>query len=298
VDSAVAAGTEISPHYDSMISKVIAHGDDRAQAFARLRKALAGYVLVGIDTNLDFLRAACADAELLRTPQPTSWLDTREDLSLASPPEQIVRIQAVFATMARRADEQRRTGRLPEVLAGWRNVYGVAETARWRYGDKVVAVSVVRTGRETDRIEVDAHGLDIKVLSIEAPDLTSHCAGAVVDAEVNGMRWRCRVLTAGDACHVVGPDWQTAFTVEAGEAGAAARAMSGSCTAPLPGTVLSVRVQPGAKVAEGDPLVVLESMKMEHVVRARSAMNVAAVHVGVGDSVALGEVLVVLSEDA
>jgi len=73
--------------------------------------------------------------------------------------------------------------------------------------------------------------------------------------------------------------------------------VSGSCTAPLPGTVIRVGVQAGARVAAGDPLVVLESMKMEHAVLAPAAMTVAAVRVAAGDSVALGEVLVVLSED-
>jgi propionyl-CoA carboxylase alpha chain len=284
----VAAGAVISPHYDSMIAKVIAHGDDRAQAFARLRRALAGFVLAGVDTNLDFLLTACADAELLQGPQPTSWLEDREDLSRAGPPEEVVRIQAALATVAQREAERRRTGRLPEVPTGWRNVYGVAQTAGWAYGQKVVEVSIVPAGRGAERVEVDGQELDVTVLRV---------GDGLVDAEVNGVRWRSRVFLAGHAMHVVGPEWQTSFAPAASAAGATARPVSGSCTAPLPGTVIRVGVQAGARVAEGDPLVVLESMKMEHAVLAPAAMTVAAVRVAAGDSVALGEVLVVLSED-
>jgi propionyl-CoA carboxylase alpha chain len=287
VDSAIAAGAEISPYYDSMIAKVVAHGANRTHAFGRLRRALAGYVLLGVETNLDFLRAACADPDLLSTPQPTSWLDAREDLSVAAPPLDVVQVHAALATLVHRHEEHRRTGRLPDVPTGWHNVPGAAQPTRWSFGDRVIEVRVASTGRGPARVEVDGRVHDLKVVRVGSD---------LIDAEVDGLRWRRRVFTSGRAFLVVGPEWQTNLTLEVLEVGASAALASGSCTAPLPATVLRVDVQPGMTVAEGDPLCVLESMKMEHVVRAPATAVVEDVRVSVGVSVALGEVLVVLKE--
>lgn len=289
VDSAVSLGTEISSYYDSMIAKVIAHGDDRAHAFARLRRALSDYLLVGVDNNLDFLRAACADPDLGRTPQPTSWLDTRGDLSLAGPPAAVRRIHAALATIAYRHEEYRRTGRLPEVPTGWRNVYGVAQMTRWLAGQQLVEVTVASAARGVDRVEVDGNPLDLKVLQV---------GNGVVDAEVDGTRCRCQVIVAGGVFYVAGREWRSSLVLEVAETRSSAHLASGSCTAPLPATVLRVDVEPGARVAAGDSLCVLESMKMEHVVRAPADTVVEEVRVTPGSSVALGEVLVVLKEDS
>ena len=290
VDSAVAAGSEITAHFDPMIAKVVAHGADRAEAFVRLRRALDAFVLVGVETNLDFLRAACSDAELLAGPQATTWLDTRTDLAAAAPPPEVERAHAVLATLAFR-HRVRHAAALPvEVPTGWRNVHGTPQVTRWTTPDgETVEVGVASAGRGRDRVTVDGVPVAVHVRSV-GPD--------VVDAEVDGLRLRRRVFVDGDRFGVVGPEWQTVCTRETAADRAAGRLSSGACVAPLPGTVVRVNVEVGDVVAAGDPLVVLESMKMEHVVKAGADAVVDEVRAAAGGSVALGEVLVVLKEDA
>ncbi|ASL17555.1 biotin carboxylase N-terminal domain-containing protein [Mycobacterium intracellulare] len=288
IESAVGAGDEITPNFDSMIAKVIAHGKDRPEAFARLSGALQGLVIDGIETNIELLKAICRNEEILQTPQPTTWLEQRADLMSVAPPDHISEAHSVLAALAYAVRVKRASGLLAEVPVGWRNVYGVGQASRWSCGSNEYSIEATAVDRERNQVTVDNRLVDIRVRAI---------GDSSVDAEIDGLRYQTEMLWNGDEVRAVGHEWQTRHRRVAPRGSGAGQSASGSCVAALPGTVVRVDVTPGAQVVAGDSLCVLESMKMEHVIRAPADGVITKVNVAIGASVSVGQSLFVVQED-
>jgi propionyl-CoA carboxylase alpha chain len=299
VDAGVRRGSLVSPDYDSLLAKVIGHAPSRGEAAAKLRRALRTAEIVGPKTNVAALAATLGEADFLAGHTPTSYLVHHPEVEQASGPAGEHRIAlllaAVLATELANRQRNSVTGFAP---AGWRNLRTQGQRQVWLLDDEPHAVEYVMRGDGA---------AEVKLGPFPAPDDT----GALPDdgrrvlqvrafarradrqvLEVDGLRTvvrisrdGSRVLTRSAAGSLA---WTLAPRFEAHRADEAA----GGPVCPLPGTVIAVHVEAGQTVAEGQLLMVVEAMKMEHKIMAGSDATVAEVVFSVGDRVDTGDLLV------
>ncbi|ROO84578.1 acetyl-CoA/propionyl-CoA carboxylase biotin carboxyl carrier protein [Actinocorallia herbida] len=273
VDSGIVAGGEVGSRYDPMLAKVIAHGRDRAEALRALDSALASYTLLGVPTNTGFLRDLLARPEVGAGELDTGLVERvlpeltgRETPAWVPAAAALARMRAVAPT-----------GDGPwDATDGWR----LGEAAWSPHALVVDAAEHVEV--RTRAAEVSIDGGDPVPAALDGD--------AIVFA---GRRIPHRRVTGPDGTVWIGAEGRT-WAVRERErtlrAGASAAA-GGVLRSPMPGTVLAVKVAEGDEVGEGQPIVVVEAMKMEHTVTAAVAGTVTAVPVRAGVQVALDEVL-------
>ncbi|MEU1306090.1 acetyl/propionyl/methylcrotonyl-CoA carboxylase subunit alpha [Streptomyces shenzhenensis] len=266
-DSGLSEGTEIGSRYDPMLSKVIAYGPDRATALRRLRAALAETVTLGVPTNAGFLRRLLAHPAVVAGELDTGLVErVVAGLVPTEVPEEVYE-----AAAAVRLDALRPAG------DGWTDPFSVPNG--WRLGGVPRPVSF--SLRVTDPVEYTPRG-------------THTVTDDQVSVTLDGVRhtfdragdWLGR---DGDAWPVRDHDPVAASLTRAGLAGA------DSLTAPMPGTVTVVKVAVGDEVSAGQSLLVVEAMKMEHVVSAPHAGTVTELDVRPGSTVAMDQVLAVVA---
>jgi propionyl-CoA carboxylase alpha chain len=288
VDSGIEPGSTVSVHFDSLLAKVIAHGSSRDEARRLLARTLAETRVHGVETNRDLLVAVLREPDFRAGRVDTDYLVRHEPVRLlrAARDPRTDAIHALAAALADQAQRRARAQVLGAAPSGWRNVPG-----EWQLASYLVA------GHELlVRYALTRSGLEATVNADPLGALTLHrAASEVVDLEVAGIRRRFRIGRAGNSVYVdsaLGASTLAAQLrfVEV----AAAPAGPGSLLAPMPGTVVRVDVEIGAAVASGAPIVVLEAMKIEHVVSAPAAGTVIALGVTIGQTVDAGAVLAVV----
>ncbi|GAA2400022.1 biotin carboxylase N-terminal domain-containing protein [Actinomadura vinacea] len=289
LDSGVESGGEIGVHFDPMLAKLIAWGPTRAAAARRLRAALAGARIHGVTTNRDLLVRTLGERVFLAGDATTGYLDQVGLDVLARPlaDEAAVRLSALAAALADAAANRAAAPVLGGLPSGWRNV--PSQPQRKSYagpGGETIEVAY-RLGRGG---VLSAEGHHDRVRLVAA-------SPSAVTLDVDGVRYGFDVRTVPDAGVYVdsalGPVALRALPRFADPSDLVA---PGSLLAPMPGTVVRVETEPGAAVAEGQTLLVLEAMKMEHRITAPAAGVVAELNVAAGRQVEAGAVLAVIAE--
>jgi propionyl-CoA carboxylase alpha chain len=281
-DRAIESGSVVSPAYDSLVAKLMARGEDRAAAIGRLSLALRALELDGLETNRQLLGAVLDDGSFRSGEADVHYLDGRTDLRDAVVPEDVRRRHAAAAA-ARLTDERSARSLVPVHAPGWRNV------GRALHADQLTDAGGTMEARaavpgEPVRVCVDGEWHDVGPAQVH---------GEIVDLVAeDGVRRRYRVRLSAHEADVNGPEGQSTFTLRSEDDPDERGGVAGECRAPLPGAVTAVLVKVGDAVAEGDGLVVLEAMKMEHTLRANGAGTVSAVHCAPGDQVDVNDLLV------
>ena len=271
VDTGFGSGNEVTTHYDAMLAKVVAYGSDRATAARRLRDALRRARIHGPVTNRDLLVAILEDPDFLAGKVSTAFLDSFEMPTKETDPG--ASVAAALALAQRSCLARTVQGGIP---VAWRNV--VAQPQRTEFdGDIVVEWWGGRDGYTVDGMTV-----------VEA-------GPTAVTLEAGGVRTTYDVAVSGDAVDVDSPRGHLRLDRVPRFVDPADAVASGSLLAPMPGTVVRVAVEQGAKVAAGDVVLVLEAMKMQHTVTAPTAGTVTEIDVQPGAQVASGEVLAVVT---
>jgi propionyl-CoA carboxylase alpha chain len=290
VDSGVESGSVVSPYYDAMIAKVVAHEPTRNAAAASLAAALRGAQLHGVTTNRDLLVRILADSEFLDGATDTGYLERRDPAELGAPllPTEAEASHAVAAVLALQTVRRLSAtvgGGLP---SGWRN--NPSQPQRVELSSRG-ASQVIEYEFGRDGIDVSVNGEPLKV---ELHSAAYH----VIDATVGGVRRRYFVVIPTDesVIDVDSPLGSSSYVVVPRFPDPAALIVAGSLVAPMPGTVVRVVVEVGAAVAKGQPLVVLEAMKMEHTVTSPAAGTVVDLRVQAGQQVDAGAVLAVVDD--
>jgi acetyl-CoA/propionyl-CoA carboxylase biotin carboxyl carrier protein len=272
VDSGIERGTVVGTDYDPMLAKVVAAGDDRGEALGRLRRALGELVVAGPTTNAAYLRALLARPEVIAGEMDTGLIERLGDEVAAPAPGPELAALASIAMLGEPEDDDPWSSR-----TGWRQ-QGPAWIRRTLEGPDGPVEVGVRAGAGSWEWSVDVDGPktgQIDKFSAHQPVVVRDGEAVwIVDRDVGAVRF---AAAAGDA--------------DAGGHGEA------SLEAPMPGTVVQLRVEPGATVAAGETLVVLESMKMEISIAAPRDGSVAEVLVAAGDQVDRGAVLIELAEE-
>ena len=272
VDAGVVAGQDVSAHYDPMIAKVVAHGENRDEARRRLADALDRLVCLGLRTNRTFLAGVLRHPEFADGGATTAFLEEHGVAPPAPTAADVVALAGWLHLQRRDGAEAASPG-----LAGWTNAVWLAQERRLRVGDDVLTVVLRDVG---DAVEVS---LDDTAATVQRAD-----GGVVVDGRFVPLtavaRGEDRVLARLRHVDVDLTDVTNAPAAD-GSAGGA-----GVLTAPMHGAVTAVQVEVGTSVTEGDPLLIMEAMKMEHVITADIAGTVAEL-AAVGDQVADGDVV-------
>ncbi len=290
IDSGVREGDAITPFYDPMIAKLIVWGADRTQAIQRMSAALARFEVVGPSTNVDFL-GRLMHAEAFRTGDLDTGLIERERPALFPPatlPSSTMLAIAAAALLSREAELAAPTSPWA-VPNGWRLNSTLARTFDFTRGDERTPVRVEYT---SDGWNVHTHGATVPVRGV-----TRH--GHQVSGLAGGEAFAVDAVMQGETLHLFGAWGHVALGCpDPLEHAGDDAAEGGSLVAPMPGKVIALLVAKGAKVAKGQPLVVMEAMKMEHTISAPAAGEVADLPFAVGDQVAEGAALVAFAPAA
>ncbi|TMR08684.1 biotin/lipoyl-binding protein [Nonomuraea turkmeniaca] len=270
VDSGVESGSVVSPYYDSMLAKVIAHGSSRAEAVRKLVAALRGARLHGLTTNRDLLLKILTNQAFVAGDTHTGFLADLTDADVAEPAGEL---PALAAALALAAANRRRAPVLAGLPSGWRNVRSQPHRARFAeievvydpLPDRVVTISA-----EPHRVVLERDGVrHTFAIAQYDEDGTVHVDHAGGHAELTPVPRLPEPVE-----HVV----------------------PGSLLAPMPGSVLRVDVTAGDRVAKGQSVLVLEAMKMEHRIAAPADGVVSGLHVEKGQQVEAGAVLAIIQE--
>jgi acetyl-CoA carboxylase biotin carboxylase subunit len=290
-DGGIEAGTEVGPHYDPMLAKIIAHGATRNDAIRRLVRALRDLGIGGIATNREFLIVVLSHPAFAEGETDTHFIERNlppETRSARRDPA-ADRVHAIVATLHDHQRRRRIPGPLPPSLpSGWRNNRWRPQDASYRIGDELIEVRYTADPRGT--FEVEACGSASSVLLMEADERE-------ISIEIDGVLRRFSVAVRSGVTFVHGSLGSAELEVIPRFASHGSDDVAGSYVAPMPGAVREVRVSVGDRVEEGTLMLVLEAMKMEHPITAHGAGVVTEVRVEVDQMVEPDEVLVVVKAD-
>ena len=290
IDTGVAAGDTITPHYDSMIAKVIAWGETREAARSRLARAMTEVALAGPVTNRDFLIRVLGHEEFVRGCADTGFVERSLEALSAPPPEPPDAVLAL-GVLAEREDRQARAAARAEAAGDRHSPW--AATAGWRLNAPACENFAFRLGEAIHTIAARGNRFDLPG-GARAVD-GGWTGEARMRAVIEGASLEATVVRTGARTTVFSADatWRLDLYDPLGEAEAeAGGAGSAVPTAPMPGIVVAVEVAAGAAVEPGTALMVIEAMKVEHTIRAPVAGRIEAVHFRAGDAVEEGAVLV------
>jgi 3-methylcrotonyl-CoA carboxylase alpha subunit len=290
VDSGVRQGDTISPFYDSMVAKLIVHGSSREEALARLDTALAQTHIVGLATNVQFLRHvttspsfANADLDTALIPREADVLFKQEKVGLglacaALVAHTLVGEQSLAATRDAR---------------GWIDPW--AQRDNWRsHGPSLRSFAMEFQGQpQTVRLTA-VHDGDVllQVATDEAVLRYKVLSSGALDVAWGSQRAACHVYKKGDVAHVFTARGATQIVAIDALAHAGDGVQEGGrLTAPMPGKVVSFSVKAGDKVHKGQALAVMEAMKMEHTIAAPADGVVGELLFAPGDQVTEGSEL-------
>ena len=306
VDSGVEAGSVIGSDYDSMLGKVIATGPTRAEAVRLLGDALRRGRIHGVGTNRDLLVAILDHDEFGAGKADTGFLERHppEELLASALDPLALQLHALAAALAAQAASRTAATVLRPVRSGFRNNPGPPTVRRFLVGtgaaERELAVGY-RLGRDTgvhsrrpsvaderrsSLFTVDGEALPVTLIDAR-PD--------AVDLVVDGVRRRFDVRRYDNAVHVDSALGSAAFRPLDRFPSKEGQRPSGSLVAPMPGTVVKVLAAPGDTVTKGDPVVVIEAMKMEHTIGAAGDGTVHEILVEVGRQVDIDQVIAVIT---
>ncbi|MCA3206657.1 biotin/lipoyl-containing protein, partial [Cupriavidus sp.] len=287
IDAGVREGDTISPFYDPMIAKLIVWGRDRDEALSRMAQALAGYHVVGLSTNVAFLQRL-VKSEAFRTADLDTGLIERNQTVLF-PPQKSVGIEAIALAVAALLERETRERRVDEAdrhspwthAGGWRLNARDQRTLYFEAAGHKLEVVLKGDARDTRRSTL--------IYADQAAPFAYTFNADDIRVDLGTRRTHGQVHLEGDTFHVFHAGRHTVLQwldplAHAGES----EGEGGKLTAPMPGKVIAVMVEPGSKVTRGTPLLVMEAMKMEHTIAAPSDGVVSEVLYGVGEQVTEG----------
>jgi 3-methylcrotonyl-CoA carboxylase alpha subunit len=294
IDTGVEAGATITPHYDPMIAKLIAWGEDRPAALARLGAALAAVEIAGVRTNVEFLERVVRSTAFASADLDTGLIE-RNRAELFPPPQAAsheLLAAAAMAELLEEADEARaRASGSGDPYSPWDSVDG------WRLNQgshhRFVFAEHGRRHEVTVQFRPGAYGL-----TIDGREYTlsgERTAPGTLRLQLEGRVFEARAVRVAQDWHLAAGGARAVLRLEEGlPADEDDESAPGSLSAPMPGKVIALLVETGARVAKGAPLLILEAMKMEHTISAPADGVVKAIHFAAGEQVPEGAELLTL----
>ncbi len=290
IDSGIASGKEISPWYDAMLAKIIAHGETREIARQRLAAALENTALLGIKTNAAFLGAILQRPAFVDGKATTAFISENwpEGFAAEDPASQAIAIAAALILHGQ-SRAARAASTLPDdTLLGFASDGGLPVPVDLVEGDTVHQLAATAVNGEGWQVSGEGWRHLVLVEAVEGANACVTVDGRrrdvfLVSDSAGGVHLQIGFQSWHFSRH---RPWAAAMD---GEAGA-------RVNAPMPGIVVSIEIAPGDAVASGQIVAVLEAMKMQHQLVAKVAGMVSEVAVAPGDRVASGALIVAIEE--
>ncbi|BEG77056.1 acetyl/propionyl/methylcrotonyl-CoA carboxylase subunit alpha [Achromobacter xylosoxidans] len=297
VDGGVRTGDTITPFYDPMIAKLIVHGADRDQARARMLQALAQTQAVGVQTNVAFLSRLMRDSAFAAADLDTGLIE-RQRATLLPDPTPADAATLALATAAVLAS-QGQAQSAPHAAApadpwdtrdGWRLGGRYQRALQWIDNGETRHVTVARQGADWTLDSGDG----ARPFAWRAEDVNG--PARVLRITLDGRERAGTVVLHADKAHVFGDGGARVLDLydPLAHAQDTQGDHGGGLTAPMPGKIISIAVKAGDSVAKGQPLLVMEAMKMEHTISAPADGKVEELFYAVGDQVTEGAELVAI----
>lgn len=289
VDDGVREGDAISPFYDSMIAKLIVHGDTREQALARLDAALAQTQIVGLSSNVQFLRHVVKSEAFAQAKLDTALIEREKAVLFQQTAVPTPLAVAIAVAQQLQAEQALETADPFSHRDGWHS-HGTVHRSFTFVQDSATIQAVLTYGR---------HGaLQLQVGNVAAP-LHWQPQGDGLLVEFAGARSTAQVHVTGEARHIFTPRGAAVLQLQdplahAGEG----HSEGGRLTAPMPGKLVSFAVKAGDAVTKGQALAVMEAMKMEHTIAAPADGVVQELLYAPGDQVTEGAELIRIEANA
>jgi acetyl-CoA carboxylase biotin carboxylase subunit len=269
-DTGIASGSVIDVFYDPMIAKVIAHASTRAEAIAKMQKALQETVVSGFVTNKNFLVAILQHDDFKAGKFDTHFLDKVFQYAGEKYPQHTLDLLTVVLQVARFHARNSQRKMAAQVPAGWRNNFYQPQLEKYAIHGFEFDVQY-RNRQGTLEISFAEKNFTAKLLEV---------SGQWHTMEIDGIRRRFHISHAGQQYFVQAPVLgQLTFTVPHRYPEPAEEVVKGGYAAPMPGEITKVLVQPGDKVKSGQPLLIIVSMKMENTIEADEDGEVEEVYV-------------------
>ncbi|SHV93007.1 acetyl/propionyl-CoA carboxylase subunit alpha [Mycobacteroides abscessus subsp. abscessus] len=279
VDSGIRAGSVIGSDYDPMLSKIIAYGPDRESARRGLDRALADTAVLGVGTNIDFLRFLLADEDVIAERLDTGLLDRRTGDYVA----------------AQAGDDEFIAAAAYRWLHSWSDAGELwATPTGWRVGEHAPTTIRLRAGDRTDHVHLTGTpaGATARIEDGEPRSVAASLAGDRLTVTVDGLRTEYLTAVEDHRLWLAGAG-RTTVIEDVREAPVRAddeHSGDAEIVSPMPGSVVAVGVEDGSTVGAGDVVVTVEAMKMEHALSSPVDGTVELL-VAVGDQVKVGQPL-------
>jgi propionyl-CoA carboxylase alpha chain len=300
VDSGFGVGSEVSVNYDSLLAKVISHGPDRDTAVRRMAAGLRRSLVSGVRTNVGMLTATMEEDDFIGGMATTSYLVEHPQVlnraaSNLGDPDALL-LGALFAHEFSCRSGDARSGFAP---SGWRNLFTQGQRQAWLTDEVELQTELVMCGDNADVLlgpfpdPLDDGSLPQDTRRRASVQLLGRTGDRQV-LEIDGVRHGLTTTVDGDMIQVRSTLGSASFQLQPRFGSFETEQAGGGPVCPLPGTVISIEVTAGDVVREGQTLMVVEAMKMEHKIAAAAASTVTAVHFAAGDRVDQGDLLVSL----
>lgn len=284
IDSGVTRNSSITMYYDPMIAKLITWGENREQALQRMQLALTQYAVGGLKTNIPFLQAICQHERFAKADLSTDFL-SQEPISLPKPNERLALLMAVSHDYL--ALIKSNTDPLFSNSFAWQ--MHLASHWYWRYliNDDQVDVKVTPINHDSFKLQINDDEFtlnsrfDMDQLYLNDGQQTQH---ALFENQTNAIQ----IFLEQGPLVIERFNWQNF--------GKQTAAKKGQLTAPMPATIVAILKNKGDKVKEGESLIVLEAMKMEHTIYAPKDGVLAELFYDVGSQVNEGAELLALKD--
>ena len=297
VDTGVEQDDEISPHYDPMIAKLIVWDESRERTLARMLQALADYRVVGVSNNIGFLSRLVACPAFAQADLDTGLIERERAFlfpEVAEPPVEAWLVAALAELIRDRQYAAAEAVASGDPHSPWHARDG------WRVNGNARREIRLRAG-ESEKIVNAGYAAASFTLEFEGQTVTAaghFAAGSELRVDLGGRRINATVVAANEKRHVFIDGVCFIFAAidplfHAGSGGGA----EGGLTAPMPGKVIALIAEVGARLEKGAPLLILEAMKMEHTIAAPASGVVKAFRFNVGEQVSDGAELVEFEVD-
>jgi 3-methylcrotonyl-CoA carboxylase alpha subunit len=295
IDTGVRQGDTVTPFYDPMIAKIIVWGEDRVTALRRLRRALADTAVLGLATNRDFLARVAAQPEFDAGEVDTGFIE-RHQAALLAPlrpaPAMALAAAALCRLLARKAAASAAASCSSDPFSPWARVDG------WRLNGVGQQEIILRDGAE-ERVVAARREPGHWLLQFADRAMAAHGErqpNGALALVLEGVARHLTVLEHGLETRVfIGSESWQLIEIDPLAARSGEDPSAGRLAAPMPGRVTQLLVEPGMEVRRGQPLMIIEAMKMEHTVAAPADGIVEAVRCAVGDLVEEGVELIALT---
>ncbi|KAI9193561.1 carbamoyl-phosphate synthase L chain, ATP binding domain-containing protein [Polychytrium aggregatum] len=293
-ETGVRQGDQVSVYYDPMISKLVVRGQDRTEALRALRKALDEFEVVGLNTNIDFLKSLASHPAFISGDVDTGFIKKHESALFKpqDPASPVVLTQAALSFVAKallREQAQRAMTSDPfspwGTLAGQRLNHTHTKKLTFLEGEKEVVVEFeYLTGNEYNVEVTDSTGAKTTLTNVRLE--LNDTRETLLVAHIGDRKIQSTVVQNGSEVVVFLDGTKRTFAVpEVEYDDDHHKHDTGGVRTPMPCKISQINVQPGQKVVKGQPLVVLEAMKMEHVIKSPQDGVIKKIHFSVGDLV-------------